>query len=244
MPEPLVRIDNILDDGIGFVELWDQLGDDQRIAAAARVSLNRELSSLADSSEEQQLRDIGLVARLIRDRHTSPFRHVVFQWRVRLPIFVERQWKEHRAGSDYNTESGRYSELKNEFYVPKELRVQVGKSMDYRFERMNDKNAEMWLLDSMANRNEGNRQLYETLLSAAVAREQAREVLSVAQYTTFIWTVNALALLHFLHLRNSPHAQAEIRAYAQSIEGVLAERLPVTYAAYKQHWGDGIAMIV
>ena len=76
----------------GFVELWNMLGADQTVAASARVSLSRELASLTDQSEKQAERDRGLINRLMRDRHTSPFESVVFQWRVRTPIFVARQW--------------------------------------------------------------------------------------------------------------------------------------------------------
>lgn len=84
------------------------------------------------------------------------------------------------------------------------------------------------------------RGLYEEMLATGVAREHARIVLPVAQYTTFIWTVNALSLMNFLHLRNSPHAQAEIRAYAEIMEGVFAERLPWTHAAFRAHWSVGM----
>lgn len=84
------------------------------------------------------------------------------------------------------------------------------------------------------------RMLYEEMLGAGVAREHARIVLPVAQYTTFIWTVNALSLMNFLHLRNSPHAQAEIRAYAEVMEGVFAEGLPWTHAAFREYWGAGM----
>ena len=84
------------------------------------------------------------------------------------------------------------------------------------------------------------RGLYEEMLATGVAREHARIVLPVAQYTTFIWTVNALSLMNFLHLRNSPHAQAEIRAYAEVMEAVFAQRLPWTHAAFREHWGAGM----
>ena len=70
--------------------------------------------------------------RLIKDRHTSPLEHAVFQFRVRAPIFVVRQWFRHRFAS-YNEESGRYVELEDQFYLPERLRARVGKAMDYRY---------------------------------------------------------------------------------------------------------------
>ena len=222
----------------GFVELWNTLGADQTVAASARVSLSRELASLTDHSDRQAERDRGLINRLMRDHHTSPFESVVFQWRVRTPIFVARQWHRHRFSS-INEESGRYVELQDEFYVPDQLRVRVGKAMDYQYVDMEAEQNAQFRARIEALYHDA-RALYEEMLAAGVAREHARIVLPVAQYTTFIWTVNALSLMNFLHLRNSPHAQAEIRAYAEVMEAVFAERLPWTHAAFREHWGPGM----
>jgi thymidylate synthase (FAD) len=221
----------------GFVELLDHIGDDRRCVAAARVSLRREERSLRDDSDAQRERDRGLIDRLIRDRHTSPFEHAVFQFRVRSPIFVVRQWFRHRFAS-YNEESGRYVQLQDEFYVPDQLRIRVGKAMDYEYTSLPaDENAA--LTAAMAAHYESARRLYEQLLERGVAREHARIVLPVAQYTTFLWTVNALSLMNFVHLRNSPHAQEEIRVYAEVIEAMFARRMPWTHEAFRRHWGPG-----
>jgi thymidylate synthase (FAD) len=222
----------------GFVELLDAMGDDRRCVAAARVSLRREQRSLADDSAEQAARDRGLIRRLIRDRHTSPFEHAVFQFRVRAPIFVVRQWFRHRFAS-YNEESGRYVELQDEFFLPERLRVRVGKAMDYRFEDLPEpENREVTArLEALY---EEARSLYAALLDRGVAREHARLVLPVAQYTTFFWTVNALSLMNFLALRNEVHAQAEIRAYAEILEEMFAARMPWTHEAFREHWQVGL----
>jgi thymidylate synthase (FAD) len=219
----------------GFVELLDVLGDDRRCVAAARVSVRREQRSLANDSDSQMERDRGLIERLIRDRHTSPFEHAVFQFRIRSPIFVVRQWFRHRFAS-YNEESGRYVELQDEFYMPEHLRARVGKAMDYNYASLEpDQNAE--LLGELDDLHEAARALYEKMLAAGVAREHARLALPVSQYTTFFWTVNALSLMNFLHLRNAVHAQEEIRAYAVVIERQFAERMPWTHEAFRKHWG-------
>lgn len=219
----------------GFVELLEVLGDDRRCVAAARVSLRREQLSLADDSPEQIERDRGLIARLMRDRHTSPFEHAVFQFRVRAPIFVMRQWARHRFSS-FNEESGRYVKLVDEFHLPDELRQRIGKAMDYTYDVLPEaENAE--LRAAIAQHYEQGRTLYESLLARGIAREHARMVLPVAQFTTFFWTVNALSLMNFLNLRNAPHAQAEIRAYAEVIEEMFREHMPWTHAAFREHWG-------
>ena len=219
----------------GFVELIDLIGDDRRPVAAARVSFRRDEASLADDNAEQIQKDRGLLNRLLRDRHTSPFEHVVFQFRIRAPIFVVRQWFRHRWAS-YNEESGRYVKLKDEFYLPETLRLRVGKQMDYTYAPM-DEPLNQQYLDRIAGHYGRARELYEELLEQGVAREQARLVLPVAQFTTFYWTVNALSLMNFLHLRNQPAAQDEIRTYAEAIEAVFQERLPWTHAAFRDHWG-------
>ena len=219
----------------GFVELVEMLGDDRRCVAAARVSLRREERSLRDESPEQVQRDKGLIERLIRDRHTSPFEHAVFQFRVRAPIFVVRQWFRHRFAS-YNEESGRYVELKNEFFVPDAFRVRIGKAMDYNYGSLPEEQDQA-LVARLEAAYETARQLYDDLLEAGVAREHARLVLPVAQYTTFFWTVNALSLMNFLNLRNDKHAQGEIRAYAEIMEAMFEARMPWTHAAFRRHWG-------
>jgi len=43
--------------------------------------------------------------------------------------------------------------------------------------------------------------------------------------------------MNFLNLRNSEHAQYEIRQYASAIEDMFAEKMPWTQAAFRQHWG-------
>lgn len=232
---PLAHV-SLLDHG--FIELWNIMGDDHSIAASARVSLSRELTSLTDRSEKQAERDRGLINRLMKDHHTSPFESVVFQWRVRAPIFTARQWFRHRFSS-FNEESGRYVELQDEFFVPAQLRVRVGKAMDYQYVDMDPKRNAAYQARIEALYRDA-RALYEDMLQAGVAREHARMVLPVAQYTTFIWTVNALSLMNFLHLRNSSHAQTEIRVYAEAMEGIFAERLPWTHAAFRAHWGAGM----
>lgn len=219
----------------GFVELLDTLGDDRRCVAAARVSLRRDQKSLVDDSEAQMKRDQGLLHRLMADRHTSPFEHAIFQFRVRAPIFVVRQWFRHRFAS-YNEESGRYIKLEDEFFLPERLRERVGKAMDYTYADMAEpENGQT--LDEIEALYEQARGLYERLLERGVAREHARMVLPVAQYTTFFWTVNTLSLMNFLNLRNSPHAQEEIRDYAVVIEDMFAAHMPWTHAAFREHWG-------
>ena len=57
-------------------------------------------------------------------------------------------------------------------------------------------------------------------------------MLPVGAYTQFFWTLNARSLMNFVSLRNSEFAQLEIRRYAEAVEAFLAEKMPVTHAAF------------
>ncbi|MDX6525563.1 MAG: thymidylate synthase [Gaiellales bacterium] len=209
----------------GFVRLDGCMADDLAVANAARVSFARRVTELGDA-------DRGLVRFLMRERHSTPFEHGVFRFHVKCPIFVAREWMRHRAGS-YNEHSARYSELPDEFYVPEaeDVRTQVGKPGSYRFEPVDDELAEatrVTLRDSYRAAYDA----YRGLIDRGVAREIARMALPVGIYTQFHWTLNARSLMNFLSLRNAEAAQLEIRRFAEAVELIFAEHMPVTHAAF------------
>ena len=80
-------------------------------------------------------------------------------------------------------------------------------------------------------------ELYEKLLAAGVCREQARGVLPQNMMVTFWGTVDLSNLIHFLELRDSPHAQWEIREYARSIKTLIEPVVP-NVAAYFRRKGQ------
>jgi thymidylate synthase (FAD) len=211
----------------GFVRLDDCMADDLAVVNAARVSFARRVSELGDA-------DRGLVRFLMRERHSTPFEHGVFRFHIKCPIFVAREWMRHRAGS-YNEHSARYSELPDEFYVPvaDDVRTQVGKPGSYRFEPVDEAVAEA----TRAALTESYRSAYEVyrgLIDTGVAREIARMALPVGIYTQFHWTVNARSLMNFLSLRNAESAQLEIRRFAEAVEQIFSEHMPVTHAAFAE----------
>lgn len=93
----------------GFIRLVDYLGGDERVVQSARVSYGEGTRSYRE--------DAGLIDYLLRHRHTSPFEQVTLTFHVKLPIFVARQWVRHRTAR-LNEISGRYSVMKDDFYVP------------------------------------------------------------------------------------------------------------------------------
>ena len=209
----------------GFVRLDGCMADDLSVVNAARVSF-------AQRSEDVGERDQGLIRFLMRERHGTPFEHNAFRFHIKLPIFVMREWARHRIGS-FNEWSARYSQLDPEFYVPEpeDVRTQVGKPGSYSFDPVDPELAEHTRATQLAVYEQAYA-AYADLLERGVAKEVARNVLPVAIYTQFYWTVNARSLMNFLSLRNAVTAQREIRRYAAAVEQLFAERMPITHSAF------------
>jgi thymidylate synthase (FAD) len=208
----------------GFLALDGGFATDLAVVNAARVSFNV-------SSDEMTERDEGLIRFLLRERHGTPFEHGYFRFLVKAPLFVVREHHRHRAGHSYNEWSGRYSKLEAEFYVPENVRTQVGKPGAYSFEPVEPAVAEATRAE-ITTSAEQSFAAYERMLEQGVAREVARMVLPLAMYTRYYWSCNPRSLMHFCSLRNSEHAQYEIREYARAAEAFLERLMPVTHAAF------------
>lgn len=208
------------------VELIDFMGGDSRVVEAARVSTKGQKA--AEGSE-----GVGLVKFLLREKHWSPFQHSVFTFRVHTPIFVTRQLLRHTSSS-FSEESGRYRELEPVFYVPGPDRpvVQVGKTGEYNFEYDNTASAEAAY--DIRDASKFAWEHYGAMLEQGIAKEVARMVLPTNIYSSMYITVNARNLMHMIAVRNDHHAQFETREVAQQMEEILAERMPVTFTAFKE----------
>ncbi len=232
MKPPLVKYD-ILDKG--YVELLSALGDDNTIVSAARVSY------LGESKGEKS--DQKLISYMLKHRHTSPFEHVIFQFKIKCPLFVTRQWHRHRTWS-YNEVSRRYTSEKIEFYSPKEMRTEskadkqssssenmvthLVNLTDYRYGEKDQP------LEQVLSRYEESVWIiYRRLIDSGVAKEQARMVLPQSMYTEFYGTVDLHNLMHFCNLRSSEHAQWEIQEYSRALEKCILRVAPWTYQAWK-----------
>jgi thymidylate synthase (FAD) len=208
----------------GFLALDGALASDLAVVNGARVSFN----SLADEMNEK---DEGLIRFLMREKHGSPFEHGYFRFIVKAPIFVVREHHRHRAGHSYNEWSGRYSKMEAEFYVPDYVRTQVGKPGSYSFEPVEPEVREA-ARDEIRTIAEQAFEAYERMLDQGVAKEVARMALPLSLYTKYFWSCNPRSLMHFCSLRNSEHAQFEIREYAKAAESFLERVMPVTHAAF------------
>lgn len=203
--------------------LLTSCASDLAVVNAARVSFGQ-------ASDEMTEKDEGLIRYLIKNRHGSPFEHGYFRFHVEAPIFVLREWQRHRAGHSYNEMSGRYVELEPTFYRPHHSRRQVGKPGSYSYEPMDN----FELAEVYDDAYEFAWDAYQNLLQSGVAKEQARMVLPVGTYSQMIWSCNPRSLMHFLSLRTTMEAQAEIRDLALEAEAHLSKAMPVTHRA----WAD------
>jgi thymidylate synthase (FAD) len=208
----------------GFVALDGALASDLAVVNGARVSFNQE-------SDEMGERDEGLIRFLIRERHGSPFEHGYFRFLVKAPLFVVREHHRHRAGHSYNEWSGRYSKMDAEFYVPDNVRTQVGKPGSYSFEPVDEQTREA-ARRAIEENGERAFEAYERMLEQGVAKEVARAVLPLSTYTKYYWSCNPRSLMHFCGLRNHENAQWEIRQVAAAAESFLERLMPVTHAAF------------
>lgn len=205
----------------GFVRLIDFMGSDNRVVSAARVSFG--------GTSKGEERDKGLIKYLLEHQHHTPFEHCYFQFHICCPIYVARQWMRHRWGS-YNEISARYTQVKDEFYIPSVFRGQDVKNRQGSVTADLDNEALHKLYEESV---EASFAAYNKLIEAGVAREMARGVLPVCQYTQFYWSVNARSLLNFLQLRTDGHAQYEIRVYADAIAQIFKEKMPWSWEAFE-----------
>jgi thymidylate synthase (FAD) len=219
------------------VELVQHSGSDSMIAAAARVSTGKDLSSY------DSLADAKLINYLVKHRHGSPFEHSSMTFRVSAPIFVFREFMRHRIGFSYNEISGRYKILEPNFYVYPEERplIQSGSSAHPLLSKgdtslTRSTNSELRLAYDFAWDS------YKTLLADGVANEVARSVLPVGIYSEMYVTCNARSLMAFLSLRidasNSQFdtkPQWEIEQVAKHMEEIFVELFPSTWDAFNNN---------
>jgi len=231
--EPLPVLDH------GFVRVVDYMGDDAAIVQAARVSYGRGTRKVSE--------DAGLIRYLMRHRHTTPFEMCEIKYHVKLPIFVARQWIRHRT-ANVNEYSARYSILDREFYLPapEQLAVQSQANRQGRGETLAPDEAQrvLELLRADATSTYAH---YQEMLNLdeeggplepgrpGLARELARMNLTLNVYTQWYWKCDLHNLLHFLSLRADPHAQHEIRVYADAMLETVKRWVPQAHAAFEDY---------
>ena len=221
----------------GFIEVVDSLGNDLTVVNSARVSFGKR-KKYWDRSDER------LVRYLAKHKHYSPFRHLQVQFHIKAPEFVMRQWYKHVVGIEttsnsstkdhaWNEISGRYVEVED-YYIPNVWRKQ---SED-------NKQASEGILSEIENERAihaydvaltTTKNMYERLVTHyGIAKEQARIILPLSQYTEVYWTASFQAIMNFIELRNEKTSQVEIQEYAK----VMLELMKETFPKITEIWSE------
>ncbi|MFQ3547933.1 MAG: FAD-dependent thymidylate synthase [Termitinemataceae bacterium] len=217
----------------GFVRLVDYLGGDERVVQAARVSYGGGTKSYRE--------DAALIDYLLRNEHTSPFEQVVLTFHIKLPIFVARQMIRHRTAR-LNEISGRYSVMKDEFYIPAPDDIAL-QSTDNKQGRSSEPVAPELAETVQDLLRLGQKEAYEDyqrLVDQGIARELARINLPLALYTEWYWQMDLHNLFHFLKLRLDAHAQKEIREYARVMFDITKQVAPRCCESFERHLLKGV----
>ena len=230
----------------GFIEVVDSLGSDLTVVNSARVSFGKRKEKW-DKSDER------LVRYLAKHKHYSPFRHLQVQFHIKAPEFVMRQWYKHVVGIEttsnssakdhaWNEISGRYVEVED-FYVPDVWRKQSEDNKQAsEGEVMFVKEDGTEIVDPRPNHMYHSlmkqvKMYYERLIDVGVAKEQARVVLPLSQYTEVYWTASFQAVMNFIELRNEKTSQWEIQEYAKVLLKQMKEVFPKTTKLWSEAHG-------
>lgn len=210
----------------GYLQLVDSMGSDLSIVRSARVSYDGKGKST----------DEGLINYLMKNGHNTPFESCVVTFEVKLPIFVTRQWHRHRTQS-YNEISARYTELPAEFYIPESKQITTQSEDNKQMRTSIENKRSKFIRDIIEETNSEAFYQYNRLIELGCPRELARSILPVGTYTKMFATANLHNWFKFLAERLHPHAQYEIRVYAEAILTQLEELYPIATKAFKNKYG-------
>ena len=230
-----------LGDGISFVEHLNHMGTDLDVVNAARVSFSKQSNwEVVGCKEELDIdcrsvsyipvftlseKDKKLINYLSKHKHWTPFSQPQIQFRIKMPIFVARQWYKHTVGFTRNEESRRYISTEPQCYVPTEWRkaaenVKQGSSD----EMVTDPPLVEGFMNIMIS-------LYNELINCGTCPEQARMILPQSMYTEFVEVGSLAAYARLYSLRSSKEAQKEVRLYAEAVGKVMQELFPESWKA-------------
>jgi thymidylate synthase (FAD) len=217
-----------LADGIGSVELLEVFGSDVTVVNAARVSFGKEVSVMDE-------KDVKLLNYLAKHNHVSPFFHPQIRFRLKMPIFIAREWYRHQIGLSRNEVSRRYVDSKVECWVPQITDIRERDPKAKQGSKATPVESVEAVHCQLKEATEAAVKTYEALLAAKVAPEIARTVLPQSMYTEFIETGSLAAYARLCGLRQGADAQAEIRGYANGLSGLLAPKFPASWPSLQSH---------
>jgi thymidylate synthase (FAD) len=211
-------------DGLGSIEVLEVFGNDLTVVNSARVSFAKE-------SHELTLGDEKLIKYLAVHNHISPFFHPQIRLRIKMPIFVAREWFRHQIGLARNEVSRRYVDSEPDVWCPSpsEIRERDPKLKQGSRETPIDESDAV--SSEIKEHCEKSVELYTSLLKRDVAPEVARCVLPQGMYTEFIETGSLAAYARIARLRTDPGAQREIQLYARGLISILQPYFPISWTA-------------
>lgn len=214
----------MMPDGVGFVELLETFGDDLTVVNAARVSFDKVSNELTEADKK-------LINYLAKHDHVSPFFHPQVRFRLKMPIFVLREYFRHQIGLSRNEVSRRYVDTVPECWVPQpdEIRERDPKLKQGSKSTAVQESDEVWNL--MNDQVQSSLRTYDELLKKGVAPEIARAILPQSMYSLVYETGSLAAYARICNLRLDPTAQKEIRNYATMIDTLMRQAFPVSWEA-------------
>lgn len=204
------------------VELLNHMGDDLMVVNAARVSYAKWSGSLTPA-------DTRLIRYLATHNHWTPFSHPQIQFRIKMPLFVAREWYRHTVGLTRNEVSRRYVTTAPEFFLPEVLREAPAPGQSKQGSS-GESAVSKELISAMRSQQSAALGLYEDMVQRwGIAPEMARVVLPVSTYTEFIETGSLYAYSRIAKLRIQSDAQKETREYAEQVSAEIARLFPVSW---------------
>jgi len=202
------------------VELLETFVNDLTVVNDARVSLGKHVDEFTD-------RDAKLIKYLADHDHTSPFFHPQARFRLKMPIWMAREWFRHTIGFARNEVSRRYVDAPPTFHLPDAFRTRAPNKKQGSNDDVHQDNE--FLRSFYVRQCETANGSYKSLLDSGVCPEQARMVLPQCMMTEFIETASIAAYARLVNLRTTPDAQKEIQDVANEISGLLETAFPVSW---------------
>ena len=221
-------------DNIGFVECLEKFGDDLSVVNAARVSFDKVSYEVTEGDKK-------LINYLAKHDHVSPFFHPQARFRLKMPIFVAREWFRHTVGFARNEVSRRYVDTPPECWVPQPEEIRERDPRAKQGSKKTHVEAAEEVHRVFRQHTEAALKTYSDLLADGVAPEVARSVLPQSMYTEFVETASLFGYARLCNLRLDPSAQKEIRDYAEAIHKFMTEAFPVSWEALSQKFRSKVA---
>jgi thymidylate synthase (FAD) len=203
------------------VELLETFGNDLTVVNAARVSLGKHVDEFTE-------KDAKLIKYLADHEHTSPFFHPQARFRLRMPIWMAREWFRHTIGFARNEVSRRYVDDEPSFHIPEELRERAPNKKQGSKDGVHPYNS-LLRREYMEESVDKSVRMYNSLLNEGVCPEQARMILPQCMMTEFIETGSLAAYARLCHLRMGSDAQKEIQDVAKMVSDAMAIAFPESW---------------